>query len=52
MSEGRVYGRNPVLELLRQGGRRTDEIAVLAAEEVPDGLLTRWRAVRPEPPEP
>ena len=30
MSEGRIYGRNPVLELLRRGGRRADEIAVLA----------------------
>ena len=28
--EGRIYGRNPVLELLRSGGRRADEIAVLA----------------------
>jgi 23S rRNA (guanosine2251-2'-O)-methyltransferase len=30
VSEGCVYGRNPVLELLRHGGRRTDEIAVLS----------------------
>ena len=30
MAEGRVYGRNPVLELLRAHGRRADEIAVLA----------------------
>ena len=30
MTDGRVYGRNPVLALLRQGGRRTDEVAVLA----------------------
>jgi 23S rRNA (guanosine2251-2'-O)-methyltransferase len=35
MSEGRVYGRNPVLELLRSGGRRTDEIAVLAGGQGP-----------------
>ncbi|HEV8472425.1 MAG TPA: 23S rRNA (guanosine(2251)-2'-O)-methyltransferase RlmB [Methylomirabilota bacterium] len=35
MSEGRVYGRNPVLELLRSGGRRTDEIAVLAGARGP-----------------
>lgn len=30
MTDGRVYGRNPVLALLRQGGRRADEVAVLA----------------------
>ena len=35
MSEGRVYGRNPVLELLRRGGRRTDEIAVLSGAQGP-----------------
>lgn len=35
MSEGRVYGRNPVLELLRSGGRRTDEIAVLSGGHGP-----------------
>jgi 23S rRNA (guanosine2251-2'-O)-methyltransferase len=35
MSEGRVYGRNPVLELLRSGGRRTDEIAVLGGARGP-----------------
>ncbi len=35
MSEGRVYGRNPVLELLRRGGRRTDEIAVLSGGHGP-----------------
>ena len=35
MSEGRVYGRNPVLELLRRGGRRADEIAVLAGAQGP-----------------
>ena len=35
MAEGRVYGRNPVLELLRAGGRRADEIAVLAGARGP-----------------
>lgn len=30
VSEGRVYGRHPVLTLLRTGGRRADEVAVLA----------------------
>lgn len=30
MAEEVVYGRNPVLALLRAGGRRVDEIAVLA----------------------
>ncbi len=35
MAEGRVYGRNPVLELLRAHGRRTDEIAVLAGARGP-----------------
>lgn len=35
MSEGCVYGRNPVLALLRQGGRRTDEIAVLSGAHGP-----------------
>ena len=35
MAEDRVYGRNPVLELLRSGGRRTDEIAVLAGAHGP-----------------
>jgi len=33
--EGRLYGRNPVLELLRSGGRRVDEIAVLAGARGP-----------------
>lgn len=37
MSEGRVYGRNPVLELLRSGGRRADEIAVLSGSPGPLG---------------
>jgi 23S rRNA (guanosine2251-2'-O)-methyltransferase len=37
MSEGRVYGRNPVLALLRGGGRRADEIAVLAGGRGPLG---------------
>lgn len=31
----RVYGRNPVLALLRGGGRRVDEIAVLAGARGP-----------------
>lgn len=35
MSDGRVYGRNPVLALLRGGGRRTDEIAVLSGAQGP-----------------
>lgn len=30
MSDDRVFGRNPVRALLRQGGRRADEVAVLA----------------------
>jgi 23S rRNA (guanosine2251-2'-O)-methyltransferase len=37
MAEGRVYGRNPVLVLLRSGGRRADEIAVLAGGRGPLG---------------
>jgi 23S rRNA (guanosine2251-2'-O)-methyltransferase len=37
MAEDRVYGRNPVLALLRQGGRRADEIAVLAGGRGPLG---------------
>jgi 23S rRNA (guanosine2251-2'-O)-methyltransferase len=35
MSDDRVYGRNPVLELLRRGGRRSDEVAVLAGGHGP-----------------
>lgn len=35
MAEGRVWGRNPVLELLRRGGRRTSEVAVLAGGKGP-----------------
>jgi len=35
MVEGRVYGRNPVLELLRAHGRRADEVAVLAGARGP-----------------
>lgn len=35
MTEGLVYGRNPVLELLRRRGRRADEIAVLAGARGP-----------------
>lgn len=33
--EGRVYGRHPVLELLRSSGRRADEVAVLAGARGP-----------------
>lgn len=39
MGEGRVYGRNPVLELLRSSGRRTDEVAVLAGGHGPLGQI-------------
>src|SRR5207248_11571116 len=39
MAEGRVYGRNPVLALLRSGGRRADEIAVLAGGRGPLGEI-------------
>lgn len=35
MTEDRVYGRNPVLELLRSGGRRADEVAVLVGAKGP-----------------
>lgn len=35
MSEGRVYGRNPVLELLRKRGRQADEVAVLSGGRGP-----------------
>ncbi|HYE90565.1 MAG TPA: 23S rRNA (guanosine(2251)-2'-O)-methyltransferase RlmB [Terriglobales bacterium] len=35
MSEDRVYGRNPVLALLRSGGRRADEVAVLSGAHGP-----------------
>ena len=35
MSETLVYGRNPVLELLRRRGRRADEVAVLAGARGP-----------------
>jgi len=35
VTDDRVYGRNPVLELLRRGGRRADEIAVLAGAHGP-----------------
>lgn len=35
MSDERVYGRNPVLALLRSGGRRADEVAVLAGARGP-----------------
>jgi 23S rRNA (guanosine2251-2'-O)-methyltransferase len=33
--EGVIHGRNPVLELLRQGGRQADEVAVLAGARGP-----------------
>jgi 23S rRNA (guanosine2251-2'-O)-methyltransferase len=33
--DARVYGRNPVLELLRSSGRRADEVAVLAGAHGP-----------------
>jgi 23S rRNA (guanosine2251-2'-O)-methyltransferase len=35
VEEGRVYGRNPALELLRNSGRRVDEVAVLAGGHGP-----------------
>ncbi len=35
MEADRVYGRNPVLALLRQRGRRVDEVAVLAGATGP-----------------
>ena len=35
VTEDRVWGRNPVRELLRRGGRRVDEIAVLAGGRGP-----------------
>lgn len=35
MMSDRVYGRNPVLALLRRGGRRADEVAVLAGARGP-----------------
>jgi 23S rRNA (guanosine2251-2'-O)-methyltransferase len=35
VSEDRVWGRNPVLALLRSGGRRADEVAVLAGARGP-----------------
>jgi 23S rRNA (guanosine2251-2'-O)-methyltransferase len=35
VTEGRIYGRKPVLELLRTDGRRADEIAVLAGAHGP-----------------
>jgi 23S rRNA (guanosine2251-2'-O)-methyltransferase len=35
VNDERVWGRNPVLALLRSGGRRTDEIAVLAGGRGP-----------------
>lgn len=35
MDEGLVYGRNPVLELLKRRGRRADEVAVLSGARGP-----------------
>ena len=35
MSADRVWGRNPVCELLKSGGRRVDEVAVLAGGRGP-----------------
>jgi 23S rRNA (guanosine2251-2'-O)-methyltransferase len=35
MSDDRVYGRNPVLELLRRSGRSADEVAVLSGAHGP-----------------
>jgi 23S rRNA (guanosine2251-2'-O)-methyltransferase len=35
VSDERVWGRNPVLALLRSGGRRADEVAVLAGARGP-----------------
>ena len=35
MTDDRVWGRNPVKALLRSGGRRADEIAVLAGARGP-----------------
>lgn len=35
MSDDRVFGRNPVRALLRAGGRRADEVAVLAGAHGP-----------------
>ena len=46
MAEGRVYGRNPVLALLRSGGRRADEIAVLAGGAARSARWSRSRAGR------
>jgi 23S rRNA (guanosine2251-2'-O)-methyltransferase len=45
----RIYGRNPVLELLRRGGRQVDEIAVLAGGRGPLSeivALARRRGVK------
>lgn len=38
-STGRVWGRHPVIELLRAGGRRADEIAVLSGGHGPLGQI-------------
>jgi 23S rRNA (guanosine2251-2'-O)-methyltransferase len=37
LTDERVWGRHPVLELLRRGGRRVDEVAVLAGAVGPLG---------------
>lgn len=37
LTDDRVWGRHPVLELLRRGGRRVDEVAVLAGAVGPLG---------------
>jgi 23S rRNA (guanosine2251-2'-O)-methyltransferase len=39
VDEGRVHGRNPVLELLRSEGHRMDEVAVLAGAHGPIGEI-------------
>jgi 23S rRNA (guanosine2251-2'-O)-methyltransferase len=39
LNEGRVWGRHPVLELLRGGGRQVDEVAVLVGAAGPLGQV-------------
>ncbi len=39
MAEDVVYGRNPVQSLLRAGGRRVDEVAVLAGAQGPLSVI-------------
>ena len=41
MNDDCVWGRNPVLELLRGGGRRVDEVAVLAGARGPLAEVVR-----------